>query len=306
MSLQVYIINAYEDLGMTRKDYALKYILPAVGLALLFSLSMVLLFPDILINLTVYVVIVLFPVYIFLALFLYPVAKFQSRKMDIDREMLLFMIRMSVLAEADMPKKDMFDILGEMKEFGELGIEIHKIHKLVNTWNTNLGDACRLVSNRTPSSLFADFLDRLAHAIDTGDEPRDFFKREQRAFKNNYEVEYRGMLFKLEILIELFIAIIIIVFFFRHHRRHLFLSAKKRRTTSRCRGINRNCHVLPPLPTAPPRPTPTACLSPRFGSALPVIRGTHSLDRSSTSRLGSCMSPPATPPWPSSVSRSAA
>ena len=214
MSLKSYIRNAYDDFGVARRRYLLTYMAPPVILASLFSLSMFLLFPGILTNLIIFVIVILFPLYILLGLFLYPVAKYQSRRMDIDREMLLFMIRMSVLSEANMPKREMFDILSEMREFGELGIEINKIHKLVSTWNTNLGDACRIVSRRTPSHLFADFLDRLAHAIDTGDDPRIFFKREQKAFKNNYEVEYRGTLFKLEILIELFIAVVIIATFF--------------------------------------------------------------------------------------------
>ena len=214
MSLKTYIRNAYDDFGVARRTFLLKYMAPPAVLASLFSFSMFLLFPGIFTSLLLFTIIVLFPLYILLALFLYPVAKYQSRRMDIDREMLLFMIRMSVLSEANMPKREMFDIVSEMREFGELGIEIGKIHKLVNTWNTNLGDACRIVSRRTPSRLFADFLDRLAHAIDTGDDPRIFFKREQRAFKNNYEVEYRGMLFKLEILIELFIAVVIIATFF--------------------------------------------------------------------------------------------
>jgi len=214
VSLKSYIRNAYDDFGVTRRRYLLTYVAPPVILASLFSLTMFLLFPGILTSLIIFVIVILFPLYILLALLLYPVAKYQSRRMDIDREMLLFMIRMSVLSEANMPKREMFDILSEMREFGELGIEINKIHKLVSTWNTNLGDACRIVSRRTPSHLFADFLDRLAHAIDTGDDPRIFFKREQKAFKNNYEVEYRGMLFKLEILIELFIAVVIIATFF--------------------------------------------------------------------------------------------
>jgi len=214
VSLRAYIQNAYDDFRIPRRTYLTRYVAPPVILTFLFSLCIFLVFPGIFTNLIVYITIILFPFYILLALLLSPVAKFQSRKMDIDREMLLFMIRMSVLSEANVPKREMFDILSEMREFGELGVEISKIHKLVNTWNTNLGDACRIVSKRTPSHLFGDFLDRLAHAIDTGDDPRVFFMREQKAFKNNYEVEYRGMLFKIEILIELFIAIVIIATFF--------------------------------------------------------------------------------------------
>lgn len=214
MSLTSYTRNAYDDFKINKRNYLLKYVLPAFLLSLFFTFSMASLFPALLRNWAFALVLFLFPLYILLALLLYPLARYQSRKMSIDREMLLFMIRMSVLSEAQMPKKEMFEILNEMKEFGELGVEINKIYKLVENWNINLGDACRIVAKKTPSKLFADFLDRLAHAIDTGDDPRAFFKREQRAFKNNYEVEYKGMLFKLEILMELFIAIVIIATFF--------------------------------------------------------------------------------------------
>ena len=37
----------------------------------------------------------------------------------------------------------MFDILAQMKEYGELAVEINKIHNLVNNWNMSLSDACR-------------------------------------------------------------------------------------------------------------------------------------------------------------------
>ncbi len=209
-----YIKKAYDNFETPTKEFLQKTVVPAVLLGLTISLSAIVLAPDVLKNPFIYFLVVLTPLYFLLGTLLWPLAEFQSRKMEIDRELLLFMVRMGVLSEAEMPKKDMFNILEGQKEFGVLGVEINKIYKLVATWNTNLGDACRILSTRTPSTLFADFLDRLAHAIDSGDDPRAFFKREQRAFKNNYDVEYRGMLFKLEILMELFIAIIIIATFF--------------------------------------------------------------------------------------------
>ena len=213
-----YTRKAYDDLDEgTRRQY-LRLLLPITLLAefvVLFLLFTIL--PDLFGSrwgqLALGVVLLVFTS---LSFFLYPVVAFQARKTLIDREMLFFMIRMGILAEAGMAKKDMFDMRSEMEDFQKEGLarEVGKIYKLVETWNVNLGDACRIVSKRTPSKLFSDFLDRLSHTIDTGGEPEEFFKREQKAFKNNYEVEYRGTLFKLEILMELFIAIVIIATFF--------------------------------------------------------------------------------------------
>ena len=58
--------------------------------------------------------------------------------------------------------------------------ETRKIFLLMEKWNRNLSQACRFIARRTPSKIFSEFLDRMAHELDSGEDFKEFIKREQK------------------------------------------------------------------------------------------------------------------------------
>ena len=80
----------------------------------------------------------------------------------IEREMHMFITRMGILSLGEVGAQTIFDILKQMRDYGELASEVQKIETLVDKWNTSLPEAARIVAQQSQSQLWTDFLDRMA------------------------------------------------------------------------------------------------------------------------------------------------
>lgn len=147
------------------------------------------------------------------AFILLPLINRQNRRRNIEQEMHLFITRVGVLSTSDISRKGIFNIAQEMKEYGELAIEINKIFVLLDTWGLSIGDACRRVAKSTPSVMFGDFLERLAYAVESGEEPKDFFAAEQEIILEQYKILYAQAADSIAMAGEIFIAISMVMTF---------------------------------------------------------------------------------------------
>jgi flagellar protein FlaJ len=143
----------------------------------------------------------------------YPIFKWERRGSEIDREMHLFITRMGVLSASESARKEMFDILSKMREYRSLAVEINKIFILVDKWNVSLERACRFVAQTTPSEFLADFLFRLAHAVEGGEPAESFFQTEQVVVMNAYSVRYQSAMTSVEWWKEAFVSVVVAVLF---------------------------------------------------------------------------------------------
>ncbi|MDG1557215.1 MAG: hypothetical protein P8Q98_05395, partial [Candidatus Poseidoniaceae archaeon] len=55
----------------------------------------------------------------------------------IEREMHMFITRMGILSLGEVGAQTIFDILKQMRDYGELASEVQKIETLVDKWNTS-------------------------------------------------------------------------------------------------------------------------------------------------------------------------
>jgi len=139
----------------------------------------------------------------------YPRILREQRRTRIDEEMHLFITRLGTLSVSDISRKGMFNLLAQMREYGNLAQEINKIHTLVDKWNTSLPEACRIIAKTTPSELFKDFLERLAYAVETGEEPKVFFRAEQEVVIEEYSANQMRVEKALDVLEEVYISMVI-------------------------------------------------------------------------------------------------
>ncbi len=95
-----------------------------------------------------------------------------------------------------------------MREYGVLASEVEKIYALVTRWNVSLERSARLTARDCPSQMFGDFLLRLAHAVETGETAEEFFRNEQIVVMDQYKVKYEAGLRGVELLKELFVALV--------------------------------------------------------------------------------------------------
>jgi len=127
--------------------------------------------------------------------------------------MLLFITRVSVVTYSSIARKNVFDLLKYAEEFDELAIEVNKIFKLIDNWKISTPEACRLIARQTPSDMFADFLDRVAIAIENAEDPNAFLEAEHDLVLDEYASRYEMMLERFAVYREIYTAILSIALF---------------------------------------------------------------------------------------------
>jgi len=154
------------------------------------------------------------PLFIQLVALLYPKIVMGKVRKEIEDNIHFYITHMGALATSEVSRKEMMRILSERKEYKALAEETRKIYLLMDKWNKNLAQACRFLAKRTPSKIFADFLDRMAHEIDSGEDFKEFIKREQENVMDAFANLYQGKLYGVDVFKEVYVSLIISLAFF--------------------------------------------------------------------------------------------
>lgn len=144
---------------------------------------------------------------------IYPTLKTDRRKNEIDSKAHFFITAFGVLSKSDVNRKAILRIISEKKELGYLATEIYKLYILVDRWNQSISKASRFLSKRTPSRNFSDFLDRFAHSQDSGEDMNEFLYKEQETVMNDYSTYYKGALYEIDLLKEMYSAVLLSLVF---------------------------------------------------------------------------------------------
>ncbi|GFO97195.1 flagellar assembly protein J [groundwater metagenome] len=204
--------KAFDSMDMTMEQYIVKFALPVVLVGILFPAAMLLLVPDLVQSMFFYVLLLVPFLLIGLVLF-YPLTVMGSRKTQIDQNMHYYITHMGVLAASNMPRKEVIHHLSKHEAYGYLAAENKKIYSLMNDWNLSLGQASRFVAKRTPSAIFADFLDRLAHSAEAGEPFEQFVWTEQKVVMNEFDTMYRKSINEIMMTKEIFVAMMTALIF---------------------------------------------------------------------------------------------
>jgi flagellar protein FlaJ len=124
----------------------------------------------------------------------------------IEREMHMFITRMGILSIGEVGAQSIFDILKQMRDYGELASEVKRIETLVDKWNTSLPEAARIVAHQSPSPLWSDFLDRMAFSIEAGQPIDEFMRSEQETIAEQYNTLYDTRLESVDTLKEIYVS----------------------------------------------------------------------------------------------------
>ena len=151
---------------------------------------------------------------IFLGVF-YPYLSWKNKENDINSKMHFFITHLRVLAISDLSLRDIINVLGGKKVYGALGEELKKTSVLSTQWRMPLSKTFRFVSERTPSKILKDFLDRFSQSLDSGVEHREFIETEQGAviqeYKTMYETSNENVIILNEVYVSMLIAIIFVM-----------------------------------------------------------------------------------------------
>tara|TARA_B110001452_G_scaffold99113_1_gene82140 strand:+ start:4345 stop:6147 length:1803 start_codon:yes stop_codon:yes gene_type:complete len=126
----------------------------------------------------------------------------------IEREMHMFITRMGILSIGEVGAQTIFDILKQMRDYGELASEVQRIETLVDKWNTSLPEAARIVAQQSPSPLWTDFLDRMAFSIEAGQPIDEFMRSEQETVAEQYNTLYDTRLESVDRMQEIYVSLV--------------------------------------------------------------------------------------------------
>jgi flagellar protein FlaJ len=143
----------------------------------------------------------------------YPYISWKNRESDINGKMHFFITHIRVLAISDLTLKDIINVLGGNKAYKSLGEEFRKISVLTDQWRVPVSKSFRFVSERTPSKILKDFLDRFSQSLDSGVEHREFIEHEQDAVLQEYKTIYEASNENVVILSEVYVSLLVAIIF---------------------------------------------------------------------------------------------
>ncbi len=193
----------FHCLGISQETYFKKYIFPVVIMAIIFPVLMILLLPSIIQGYMV-LGIILVPLALCIMVFVYPLSGLETKKKEIDNNIHYYITHMGVLATSQMSRVDILLKLSKNEAYGYLAKETGRIYALIFYWHVSFPVACRFIANRTPSVLFSDFLDRMAHSVQAGQKFEDFIISEQTVVMNDFMTMYQDSLNSIDMIKEMY------------------------------------------------------------------------------------------------------
>ena len=138
----------------------------------------------------------------------FPVLEVNRSALKIEKEMHMFITRMGILSLGEVGASTIFDILRQMKDYGELAQEVKRIETLVDKWHTSLPEAARIVAQQSPSPLWSDFLDRMAFSIEAGQPIDAFMRAAQETVAEQYNTLYDTRLESVDTMKEIYVSLV--------------------------------------------------------------------------------------------------
>ncbi|AFK22203.1 archaellar assembly protein FlaJ [Pyrococcus sp. ST04] len=155
----------------------------------------------------------LIPIILAIYVTAYPYLMADSKRISINSKLPYFITYFAVLSTSEIGRSDLLKVLASDPKLGAIATELKKVYIIVDKLHRSMPEAFRFLARRTPSRVFADFLDRLAYSLDSGVELKDYLFQEQQTVMDDYQTFYEGALYDLDIFKEIYESIIISVVF---------------------------------------------------------------------------------------------
>ncbi|NPA47343.1 MAG: archaellar assembly protein FlaJ [Thermococci archaeon] len=144
---------------------------------------------------------------------LYPKMKMNDKKVKINSKIPFFATYFAVLSTSDVSRSELVWNLATEPNLEPISSDFKVVHTLMTKFHLSMPEALRFLAKRTPSKMFANFLERLAYSLDSGVELKDYLLQEQKTVMDDYQNFYEGALYDLEVLKEVYSSLIISVVF---------------------------------------------------------------------------------------------
>ncbi len=205
-------IGLIQAMGMSVYQYVLTFAIPVIVTSFVVPIILIVILPDLFGPLAIYLLAVV-PALAIIIIFVYPLLQAEGIKHNIEDNMHFFITNIGILSTSNSPPADLFRVMSTKEEYGALAIACREIYMRFAVWHVTLSDSCRLKAKTTPSIMFADFLDRFANGLDSGENIEEFLLDEQNYVMNDYSIKYKGSLYDIDVLKEIYLSIVITLVF---------------------------------------------------------------------------------------------
>lgn len=206
-------ISIFVKADLSMRNYLKKVLLPTLLLSIVLFIVASIVQRVIELPLGLRIILNFIPLIILMYAVLYPYITADTKKISINSKIPYFITYFAVLSTSEMSRGELIQVLANDPKLGAIASELKKVYIIVNKLHRSLPEAFRFLARRTPSKVFADFLDRLAYSLDSGVELKDYLFQEQQTVMDDYQTFYEGALYDLDVFKEIYESIIISVVF---------------------------------------------------------------------------------------------
>ncbi|HHC18894.1 MAG TPA: hypothetical protein ENK81_00625, partial [Euryarchaeota archaeon] len=153
------------------------------------------------------------PVYVSIAVFVYPITQALKKRREIEERMHILVTRLAVMSEAGLPRDIIIRSIVEDPAYGEIAEVFRRVFTLVDNWKISLSRALRLVAEDVLSDVLREFMNRFASALEVGEDIKEFFRKEHRVLLVEYETRYRTSLELAGVLREIYVSTVVSIMF---------------------------------------------------------------------------------------------
>jgi flagellar protein FlaJ len=146
----------------------------------------------------------------FIGFYLLPSIKINNRASKIDDTLPFAVMYLSTLAGTGTSVTEMFRNLAESDEYDELANEAEKIHRDIESFGMDVGEALTQGAERSPSDDLEEVLWGMNHVLTTGGSLREFLDQRAESLMEDYERRIDEFSEKLSLLVEMYIILVIV------------------------------------------------------------------------------------------------
>ena len=206
-------VSLFVKAELSVRHYLRRILLPTLVLSIILFIVASILLRFVNLPLGLKIVLNFIPLIVLMYGVIYPYITADTKRISINSNIPYFITYFAVLSTSEMSRSDLMQILSNDPKLGSIANELKKVYIIINKLHRSLPEAFRFLARRTPSKVFADFLDRLAYSLDSGVELKDYLFQEQQTVMDDYQTFYEGALYDLDVFKEIYESIIISVVF---------------------------------------------------------------------------------------------
>ena len=127
-------------------------------------------------------------------------------KNELDKNLFLFIPYLYSIAHVTTNISNFFSIAKENEDFPFISFYFKKIDALRKKFKYSYPEVIRYILSAIPETEFKGFMERLATALEVGEDLTEFLDREHKAYLEKYETSYKKSFENLRLLQELSLA----------------------------------------------------------------------------------------------------